>query len=140
MSGIKTLATETPVSDYLAGLSDEVKRSEAKELLQIFHEATKTEPVMWGTSIVGYGSYHYKSERSRQEGDWPLTAFSMRKTAISIYIMPGFDKYKELLEKLGKHKTGVGCLYIKKLSDANVEALQHLITRSFEDMKILHQL
>lgn len=135
MSGIKTLATETPVSDYIAGLSDEVKRSEAKELLQIFDEATKTEPVMWGTSIVGYGSYHYKSERSRQEGDWPLTAFSMRKTAISIYIMPGFDKYKELLERLGKHKTGVGCLYIKKLSDVDSTVLSTIIKSSFNEMK-----
>ena len=135
MSTIKTLATKVPVSEYIASLAEETRRSEAQELLKIFHEATNMDPVMWGTSIVGYGSYHYKSERSRQEGDWPLTAFSMRKSAISIYIMPGFDKYTEHLSRLGKHKTGVGCLYIKRLSDVDSTVLSTIIKSSFNEMK-----
>ncbi len=135
MSTIKTLVNDTPVTEYVASLSNELRRNEAKELLKIFKLATGMDPKMWGTSIVGYGSYHYKSERSRQEGDWPLTAFSMRKSAISIYIMPGFDKYIELLERLGKHKTGVGCLYIKKLSDVDSTILSTIIKSSFNEMK-----
>lgn len=135
MSTIKTLATKVPVSEYIASLADESRRGEAQELLKIFHEATKMDPVMWGASIVGYGSYHYKSERSRQEGDWPLTAFSMRKSAISIYIMPGFDKYAEHLSRLGKHKTGVGCLYIKRLSDVDSTVLSTIIKSSLNEMK-----
>lgn len=135
MGTIKTLVNDTPVSVYVASLSDELRRNEAKELLKIFKLATGMDPKMWGTSIVGYGSYHYKSERSRQEGDWPLSAFSMRKSAISIYIMPGIDKYSELLEKLGKHKTGVGCLYIKKLSEVDSTVLSTIIKNSFNEMK-----
>ena len=135
MSTIKTLATKVPVTEYIASLAEESRRSEAQELLKIFHEATNMDPVMWGTSMVGYGSYHYKSERSRQEGDWPLTAFSMRKSAISIYIMPGFDKYAEHLSRLGKHKTGVGCLYIKRLSDVDSTVLSTIIKSSFNEMK-----
>ncbi|MBP9702881.1 DUF1801 domain-containing protein [Candidatus Woesebacteria bacterium] len=135
MSTIKTLVTDTPVPSYVASLGDELRRSEATELLKIFNLATGMEPKMWGTSIVGYGSYHYKSERSRQEGDWPLTAFSMRKSAISIYIMPGFDKYAEHLSRLGKHKAGVGCLYIKRLSDVDPTVLSTIINSSFNEMK-----
>ena len=135
MSGIKTLVNETPVGDYFAGLGDEVRKSEAKELLKIYKQATGMEPKMWGSSIVGYGMYHYKSEKSRQEGDWPLVGFSMRKSAISIYIMPGFDDYAELLAKLGKHKTSVGCLYINKLTDVHVAVLTKLIIRTLDDMK-----
>lgn len=135
MSGIKTLVNEIPVDDYIAGLGDEVRKSEANELLKIFKQATGMQPKMWGTSIVGYGMYHYKSEKSRQEGDWPLVGFSMRKSAISIYIMPGFNDYTELLAKLGKHKTSVGCLYIKKLTDVDSAVLTKLIARAYDDMK-----
>jgi hypothetical protein len=135
MSGIKTLVNEIPVDDCIAGISDEVKKSEANELLKIFKQATGMEPKMWGSSIVGYGMYHYKSEKSRQEGDWPLVGFSIRKSAISIYIMPGFNDYSELLAKLGKHKTSVGCLYINKLTDVHVAVLTKLIIRALDDMK-----
>lgn len=135
MSGIKTLVNETPVTDYIARLSDEIKKSEANELLKIFKQATGMEPKMWGSSIVGYGVYHYKSEKSRQEGDWPLVGFSIRKSAISIYIMPGFNDYTELLAKLGKHKTSVGCLYINKLTDVHIAVLTKLIIRTLDDMR-----
>lgn len=135
MSTIKTLANDTPVAEYIASLDDEVRQREARELLDIFDKATGMKPKMWGTSIVGYGSYHYKSERSRQEGDWPLTGFSMRKSAISVYIMPGFTDYSDLLSKLGKHKTSVGCLYIKKLTDIDQNVLVELIRHCVRDMQ-----
>jgi hypothetical protein len=92
---------------------------------------------MWGPAIVGFGKYHYKSERSTQEGDWPLTAFSPRKQSLTLYLLPGFDKYKELLGKLGKHKTSKGCLYINKLSDVDEKILKELISTSFVETKKL---
>ena len=93
---------------------------------------------MWGTSIVGFGSYHYKSERSSQEGDWPLTGFSPRKQALTLYVLSGFEGTDELLARLGKHKTGVGCLYIKKLSDVDLDVLSEIIEQSFKKMKATH--
>jgi hypothetical protein len=88
---------------------------------------------MWGPSMIGFGQYHYKSERSRQEGDWPLAAFSPRKQNLTLYIMPGFNDYSDLLDKLGKHKTSKGCLYINKLSDVDQDILAQLIKRSYDD-------
>ena len=94
---------------------------------------------MWGSSIIGYGQYHYKSERSSQEGDWPLTGFSPRKQQLSIYIMPGIKNYPQFLKKLGKHKANLSCsgscLYIKKLEDVNVSVLKQLIKQSVKDMQ-----
>jgi hypothetical protein len=92
---------------------------------------------MWGDSIIGYGSYHYKSPRSSQEGDWPLTGFSPRKRNLSIYIMPGFrdKKTKDLLKSLGKYKTSVSCLYINKLSDVDSKVLTKIISQGFKEMK-----
>ena len=90
-------------------------------------EASGEKPKMWGTAIVGYGQYHYKSERSTQEGDWPLTGFSPRKQALTLYIMSGFAENEELRAKLGKHTKSVGCLYIKKLSDVDIAILDKLI-------------
>ena len=96
---------------------------------------TKKKPVLWGTSIIGFDSYHYKSERSRQEGDWPMAGFSPRNGALSIYLMGGVKKYGTLLKKLGKHKTGVCCLYIKKLDDVDLGVLEDVIARDYEYMK-----
>ena len=90
---------------------------------------------MWGTSIVGFGSYHYKSSRSSQEGDWPLVGFSPRKQNLTLYFMTGFDHYGNLLKKLGKHSLGKGCLYIKRLSDVDKKVLKELITESVKVMK-----
>jgi hypothetical protein len=90
---------------------------------------------MWGASIIGFGMYHYKSERSAQEGDWPLTGFSPRKQNLTLYIMLVFGDYKDLLKKLGKHKTSVGCLYINKLEDVDVAVLKQLIKKSYLAMK-----
>jgi len=118
-------------------VENDQRRSDAKELLKLFKKTTGLRPKMWGESIIGYGSYHYKSSRSTQEGDWPLTGFSPRKRNLSIYIMPGFrDKEtKDLLKKLGKHKTSVSCLYVNRLSDVDLEVLKKFVSQSFEKMK-----
>lgn len=114
----------------------ESKRNDCMSLLKLMKKITKTEPAMWGDSIVGFGSFHYKSERSRQEGDWFITGFSPRKQNLSIYIISGFAAYAELMKKLGKYKaSGGSCLYINKLADVDDKVLTELITRSFKDMK-----
>ena len=136
MAELKTKKNDADVVAFLAALADETKRKDCQALVKIFTQVTKEKPAMWGTSIVGFGSYHYKSERSRQEGDWPLTGFSPRKQNITIYIMPGFGAYQDLIEKIGKHKiSGGSCLYIKSLSDIDVEILKQLIKASVEDMR-----
>jgi hypothetical protein len=113
-----------------------VKRKDSLHLLKMFSDITKEKPAMWGPSIIGFGTYHYKSERSTQEGDWMLTGFSPRKQNISLYIMPGVSKYKSLLEKLGKHKLSTGsCLYINRLSDIDEKVLKELIKVAYADMK-----
>ncbi len=101
-------------------------------------EITGQKAQMWGTSIVGFGKYHYKSERSAQEGDWPLIGFSPRKQNLTLYMMTGFAEVQSLLEKLGKHKTSVGCLYLKKLADVDLEILSKLIKNSYEQMRKIH--
>jgi hypothetical protein len=135
MGEIKTKVNKASVSGFLKSVPDETRRADALALLTLFKKVTGMAPKRWGTSMVGFGSYHYKSERSKQEGDWPLTAFSPRKDALSIYIMPGFTPYTSLLKNLGKFKTGVGCLYVRKLADVDLDVLEELIRRSFADMK-----
>ncbi len=110
MSSIKTLVNDKDVLEFLNSTQDPKKREDSLVLLELFKKATGLKPKMWGASIVGFGLYHYKSERSRQEGDWPLTAFSPRKQSLTLYIMPGFEKYKPLLDRLGKYKTAVSCI------------------------------
>lgn len=140
MAELKTQKNNASISDFITTAEGEQKRSDATELVEIFTK-TGLKSTMWGTSIIGFGEYHYKSERSTQEGDWPLTGFSPRKANISIYIMPGVSKYPKLLAKLGKHKTSKGsCLYIKKLSDIDVKVLEELIKVSVLDMKEIYTL
>lgn len=135
MAEIKTQKNKTSVLDFINSVEDVVKRQDSLNLLEIFKQCTGDEPAMWGTSIVGYGSYHYKSERSSQEGDWPMIGFSPRKQNLTIYIMPGFDRFKDELAKLGKHKTSVSCLYIKKLADVDEKTLKKIITDAYQSMK-----
>jgi hypothetical protein len=135
MAELKTLKTKASVAAYVAAIADEKKRADAKALLAIFKQATGQKPAMWGSSIIGYGMYHYESERSAQKGDWPLTAFSPRKANLTVYIMPGFKEYAPLMKKLGKCKTSVSCLYINKLADVDTKVLTQLIKRSVADMK-----
>ena len=137
MAELKTKENNASVTEFINKVEPEKRRMDAKELLKIFKKATGKRPKMWGDSIIGYGKYHYKHERSTQEGDWPLTGFSPRKARLSLYIMPGFnnDKIKKHLNKLGKHKTSVGCLYIKKLEDVDTNVLIELIKDSVDIMK-----
>ncbi|MCA9334063.1 DUF1801 domain-containing protein [Candidatus Saccharibacteria bacterium] len=138
MAELKTKLTNASADDFVAAINSDTKREDSQKLLALFRKVTEEEPKMWGTSIIGFGSYHYKSERSSQEGDWPLTGFSPRKQNLTIYIMPGFDAYKDLLSKLGKHKTSVSCLYINKLADVDMAVLEKLVEQAYRDMKQQH--
>lgn len=135
MSTIKTTVNDASVTDFINSVEDTTKRQDSFVLLDLFSRVTGESPKMWGASIIGFGQYHYKSERSRQEGDWPLIAFSPRKQSLTLYVMPGFDNLGDLLEKLGKHKTSKGCLYINKLADVDMTVLEQIIKRDFEMAK-----
>jgi hypothetical protein len=135
MAEIKTKPQKGGVKKFLASVEHEERRKDALALLPIFEAITKEKPVLWGNSMIGFGQYHYESTRSSQKGDWPLTAFSPRKANLTIYIMPGFKEYGDLLKKLGPHKTGGSCLYIKRLSDIHVPTLKSLIRNSVKEMK-----
>lgn len=135
MAELKTKATNQSPTAYIATIEPQEKQKDALELLKMYTEITGEKPVIWGTSIIGFGQYHYKSERSTQEGDWPLVGFSPRKQSLTLYFMNGFSESSELLDKLGPHKTSVGCLYIKRLSDVNQNILKELIKQSFIAMK-----
>lgn len=138
MSELKTKLNNNSVLEYINSVEDIQKRNDSLVLLSIFESITKERAMMWGTSIIGFGKYHYKSQRSTQEGDWPLIAFSPRKQNISIYITPGFASLENLLTKLGKNKIGKGCLYINKLSDINIDILKEIIEKSYIEAKRLY--
>ena len=128
MAEIKTKQTNANVEDFINTFANtEQKRNDGFELLKIMQDFTGYEPKMWGPSIIGFGQYHYKSEKSRQEGDWPLVGFSPRKAAISLYVYSGCSGQDELLKELGKFKMGKGCIYVKKLSDINLETLKKMM-------------
>ena len=144
MAEVKTKMTNASVKDFLAQIADEQKRKDAMTLLKIHQRATGEKAKMWGTSIVGFGVYHYKSERSSQEADWMLAAFSPRKQNLTVYIMGVYNKdksaqtpeYANLLNKLGKYKlSGGACLYIKKLADVDLKVLEQIIKKSYLGMK-----
>jgi hypothetical protein len=132
MGTVKTIVNDASVTDFINAVPDETKRKDGFMLLEMFSRLTGEKPRMWGTSIIGFGSYHYKSERSSQEGDWPLTGFSPRKQNLTLYIMLASDSYTDLLKHLGKHKTSKGCLYINKLADVDLVVLEQVIARAFE--------
>ncbi len=133
MAELKTKQNDADVMEFIHSFADtEQKRKDSIELLKLMQEFTGYEPKMWGSSIIGFGSYHYKSERSRQEGDWPLVGFSPRKAAISLYVYSGAAGQEDLLKDLGKFKMGKGCIYVKKLSDININTLKKLIKTTIE--------
>ena len=134
MAELKTKQTNASVDKFLNQISDQTRREDCFKVVKMMEEITGEKPKMWGPSIVGFGMYHYKYASGR-EGDWPITAFSPRKKDLTIYIMPGFENYPELMEKLGKHSTGKSCLYIKQLSDIHVPTLKKLIRQSVKLMK-----
>ncbi|MEM7380092.1 MAG: DUF1801 domain-containing protein [Bacteroidota bacterium] len=131
MAQNKTIPNSASVTSFLDAVEDQQKREDSYALLDLMKEITGKEPVMWGPSIVGFGSYHYKYDSGR-EGDMLLTGFSPRKQNLTMYILSGFDRYDYLMQKLGKYKTGKSCLYIKRLSDVDMEVLTELITTAYE--------
>lgn len=134
MAEPKTKATNKSVEEFLQSTEPEQKRRDGLTLLEMFKTITGEKPVMWGPTMVGFGVYHYKSERSRQEGDWLRTGFSPRKQALTLYVLTG-ENDAPLLERLGRHKTGVGCLYINKLADVDIKILEKLIRHCWEYME-----
>jgi uncharacterized protein DUF1801 len=125
----KTKPTKLSVAAFIDALTDETRRADAKALVKLMQSATGEKPKMWGPSIIGFGSYHYTYESGR-EGDMPLAGFSPRKAATVLYGMTGFSESEALLAKLGKHTTGGGCLYIKKLADVDQKVLEALVLKS----------
>ena len=132
----KTVQTAVVPADFVAGIDSKTRREDAELLLDWFSKTTGLEPKMWGPSIVGYGRYHYKYESGR-EGEFMLTGFSPRKSAMTIYIMPGyrFDTMQEKLGRLGKHKLGKSCLYINKLSDVDMDVLEEIVHEGLDYMR-----
>lgn len=131
MGTIKTVVNDASVSAFINTVTDETKREDSFALLKLFEKVTGEKAKMWGTSIIGFGSYHYKSEKSKQEGDWLQTGFSPRKQNLTIYISPSVEGFEELVQSLGKCKTTGGCLYIKRLADVDLKVLEKIIKLSF---------
>ena len=133
MAENKTQENAASVDDFINGIDNEAKRQDCLTILALFREITGEEPKMWGTSIVGYGNYHYKYKSGR-EGDFMRIGFSPRKQNLTLYIIPGFGKYDDLMSRLGKHSTGKSCLYIKKLADVDLDVLRELAQQSVDHM------
>src|SRR5690606_2407376 len=129
MTELKTTPNDSDVELFLETISDEQKRNDSRVLCKLLEEITGTPAKMWGSSVIGFDTYHYKYKSGR-EGDWMVVGFSPRKSQITIYIMDGFESYKGLLAKLGKHTTAKSCLYIKRLDDVDQSVLEELIRLS----------
>ncbi len=129
MAELKTKATAASVIKFLNGIKDEQRRRDCETILELMRKATRAEPKMWGAAIVGFGDYHYVYESGR-EGDWFVTGFSPRKQNLTLYVMGGYAKHQNLLNKLGKHTMGKGCLAIDKLEDVHVPTLRKLINQT----------
>ena len=136
MSAIKTQPVDIDIDKFLMSVEPEKKRVDSIELKKLFDSVVQEKASLWNNNMIGYGSFHYKSERSKQEGDWPLTGFSPRKQYMAVYIMSHVDNYKDLLGKLGKYKISSGsCIYINKIEDINLDILKKIISTSVSDMK-----
>lgn len=134
MAEPKTKKNDASVTDFLNAVEHPQKRADSLEILKIMEDITSIPPKMWGESIVGFDEYHYVYASGR-EGDWPIVGFSPRKQNISLYIMPGFSQFEDLLTKLGKHKTSKACLYINKLADVDKDILSKIIQLSVDYMR-----
>jgi hypothetical protein len=130
---LKTKETDQSVAEFLNAIEDERRRQDCWTVLELMKKATKAEPKMWGTSIVGFGRYRYKYDSGR-EGEWMVMGFSPRKNDLTLYLNPGVESFGDLMEKLGKHKTGKACLYIKKLEDVDAGVLRTLVKQSAQKM------
>lgn len=138
MSELKTQKNDGDVEAFLHSVENKRRREDSFVILDLMREVTGEPGALWGTSIVGFGSYHYKYASGR-EGDWFVTGFSPRKQNMTLYIMPGFEQYNDLLSKLGKHKTGKSCLYINKLDDVDLDVLRELVAQSADYMATLSE-
>lgn len=134
MAEIKTRQNEGSVDAYLDSVENRTRREDARRLLAMMQEVTGAPPKLWGSSIVGFGSYHY-AYASGREGDWPVVGFAPRKQNLVLYIMPGFSGYSALLDRLGKYRTGKSCLYVNKLADVDPDVLEELVRASVAEMK-----
>ena len=134
MAENKTKPTKLSVTDFIAGITDAARRADAKALVKLMQSASGEKPKMWGPSIIGFGSYHYRYDSGR-EGDMPIVAFSPRKAATVLYGLSGASDSRALLEKLGNHTTGKGCLYIKKLADVDQQVLEAVVVKSLAAMR-----
>jgi Domain of unknown function (DU1801) len=134
MAELKTKRTQQSATDFLNAIPEEGKRRDAFAICAMMEAITGDRPAMWGSSIVGFGTYHYVYASGR-EGDWPVLGFSPRKESLTLYLSSGFKDYAALLEKLGKHKTAKACLYIKKLEDVDLGVLKELLRKSVQYMK-----
>ena len=134
MSELKTRQHDGDVDAYLDSVENPRRREDARRVLTLMREVTGERPKMWGSSIVGFGSYHY-TYASGREGDWPVVGFAPRRQNLVLYIMPGFARYESLLARLGKHRTGKSCLYVNKLDDIDPEVLEELVRESVDEMK-----
>lgn len=134
MAQNKTVETTSSVDDFINAVQDESKRKDCFSIIELIKKLTMLDPKMWGPSIVGFGSYHYKYDSGR-EGDSPLICFSPRASSIALYLSAGLENRVELLEKFGKHKTDKGCIHIKKLSDIDMDILQKMIENHIQFIK-----
>ena len=133
MAESKTTKSDRSVEAFIESLDDDRKREESHRLVTLMQEVTGHEPAMWGESIIGFGTYHYRYASGR-EGDWMLTGFSPRKRALSIYVMCGFSGHEAMMARLGRHKTGKSCLYVNKLDDIDLEVLEELLRASITSL------
>jgi hypothetical protein len=134
MAEIKTKPTQANAMKFLESVEDLQKRADSLIILRMLEEITNQQPVMWGNSMIGFDQFEYKNSKG-EKNYWPVIGFSPRKQNLTLYIMPGFERFGSLLEKLGKHTTSKGCLYIKRLSDVDVSVLRKIAEESYRVMK-----
>lgn len=134
MSDMKTRPTRRSVRAFINAVEHPGRREDCQTLLPLFEKITGSKATMWGDKIIGFGSYHYRYASGR-EGDWPITGYSPGKQQLTIYVMPGFDNYQSLLDRLGRHRTGKSCLYLGRLANIDLAVLEQLVKRSVADMR-----
>jgi hypothetical protein len=134
MAELKTKPTDESVTEFLSKVENDKRRTDCHAVLEMMRQVTGAEPKIWGKSMIGFGRYRYRYESGR-EGEWFLTGFSPRKSDLTLYVMPGYEPYEELMDRLGKHKRGKACLYLKKLEDVDLSVLRELLERSVASLE-----
>jgi len=137
MAELKTKETAASVEAFLDGIADEARRADCRALVAMMREITGAEPKLWGASIVGFGTYHYRYA-SGHEGDTCLAGFSPRKKELTLYLLPGLDRFRPLLDRLGRHREGKGCLYLRRLADVDTAALHELVAASVAEARRMY--